>query len=293
MRFGFRTLSLTKRIAARTSVKRIVRHSLGFKAPHGFGWFTNPKRALYNRIYNRMTLDFFTFLKKLFGSAWSPTPVEPLNLAEKSITTAPISNATRESSIDGIANKKRPEAPHSMEITTGMNLSNASAYAIFAGIPFGLDHAEVRRLMTSKGYVFDYTDTNYEIYKGIVANTGSDIIMFYDDSNALAKVCVNLQTSEHDFREKYSQLHDQLIKKYGNPKQDYHFFQWPYSEEDEYQDTPFLAGKAVFSAYWPQPDAVSQLSITITMQLRVSIAYEGPTWPACADARRDESVQDL
>lgn len=55
MKFGFRIPSLTKRIATRTSVKRIVRHSLGLKAPRGFGWITNPKRALYNRIYKRTT----------------------------------------------------------------------------------------------------------------------------------------------------------------------------------------------------------------------------------------------
>lgn len=56
MKFGIRTPSLRKRIAARTSVKRYVRHSLGFKAPRGWGWLTNPKRAAYNRLYNRTTI---------------------------------------------------------------------------------------------------------------------------------------------------------------------------------------------------------------------------------------------
>ncbi|MBV9069882.1 MAG: hypothetical protein JO093_05245 [Acidobacteria bacterium] len=56
MKFGFRTPSFRKRIAARTSLKRYVRHSLGFKAPRGWGWLTNPKRAAYNRAYNRTTV---------------------------------------------------------------------------------------------------------------------------------------------------------------------------------------------------------------------------------------------
>ncbi|MCX8052004.1 MAG: hypothetical protein N3B17_08960 [Chlorobi bacterium] len=55
MRFGFRRPSLRKRIAARTSWKRYVRHSLGLKAPRGWGWLTNPRRAAYNRIYSRTT----------------------------------------------------------------------------------------------------------------------------------------------------------------------------------------------------------------------------------------------
>ena len=55
MRFGFRRPSITKRIAARTSVKRYVRQSLGLKAPRGWGWLTNPKKAAYNRVYYRTT----------------------------------------------------------------------------------------------------------------------------------------------------------------------------------------------------------------------------------------------
>jgi hypothetical protein len=53
MKFGFRIPNLNKRIAARTSMKRIFRHNLGFKAPRGWGWFTNPKRAMYNKVYNK------------------------------------------------------------------------------------------------------------------------------------------------------------------------------------------------------------------------------------------------
>jgi hypothetical protein len=55
MKFGFRIPSITKRIAARTSIKRVVRHNLGLKAPRGLGWVTDPKKALYNRVYSRTT----------------------------------------------------------------------------------------------------------------------------------------------------------------------------------------------------------------------------------------------
>lgn len=53
MKFGFRIPSITKRIAARTSVKRIIRNNLGFKAPRGMGWITDPKKAMYNKVYNK------------------------------------------------------------------------------------------------------------------------------------------------------------------------------------------------------------------------------------------------
>lgn len=55
MAWGFRKPSLRGRISARTSIKRHARHSLGLKAPRGMGWITNPRKAAYNRIYNRTT----------------------------------------------------------------------------------------------------------------------------------------------------------------------------------------------------------------------------------------------
>lgn len=56
MKFGFRIPSITKRIAARTSIKRIVQNKLGLKAPRGYGWITNPKKFVYNKVYNKTTI---------------------------------------------------------------------------------------------------------------------------------------------------------------------------------------------------------------------------------------------
>jgi hypothetical protein len=57
MKFGLRIPSLSKRLAARTSWRRYVRHSLGVKAPRGWGLLTHPHRAVYNRIYRRTTVS--------------------------------------------------------------------------------------------------------------------------------------------------------------------------------------------------------------------------------------------
>jgi len=66
MKFGMRKPSLKKMISARTSPARFVRHSLGLKAPKGLGWLTDPKRAIYNRVYSRTTFSFWSLLKALF-----------------------------------------------------------------------------------------------------------------------------------------------------------------------------------------------------------------------------------
>jgi hypothetical protein len=70
---GFRVPSIKKRIAARTSVKRAIRNNLGLKAPRGMGWITNPKKAAYNRVYNRTTKGCgFVFL---LGLATTSLPI--------------------------------------------------------------------------------------------------------------------------------------------------------------------------------------------------------------------------
>ena len=71
MKFGFRKPSIKKRIAARTSIKRVLRHSLGFKAPRGWGWLTNPKKAAYNRVYNKTSKGCMVTIIALTGLLFS------------------------------------------------------------------------------------------------------------------------------------------------------------------------------------------------------------------------------
>lgn len=67
MKFGVRRPSLRRMISARTSPARFVRHRLGLKAPRGWGWLTNPRRAAYNHVYSRTTISVWSLLKALFG----------------------------------------------------------------------------------------------------------------------------------------------------------------------------------------------------------------------------------
>ena len=66
MKIGIRTPSLKKRISARTSIKRQIVQRAGLKMPRGYGWVRNPKKYVYNKVYNRTTVDVFKLLKKLF-----------------------------------------------------------------------------------------------------------------------------------------------------------------------------------------------------------------------------------
>ena len=67
MKFGFRIPSITKRIAARTSPARFVRQNLGLKAPRGYGWLTNPKKYVYNKVYNKTSSGCMLTLLLIIG----------------------------------------------------------------------------------------------------------------------------------------------------------------------------------------------------------------------------------
>lgn len=69
MKFGLRKPSIRKSVAARTSIKRMVRHNLGFKAPRGWGWLTNPKRAAQNRSAISFWGILGALLKGLLGGS--------------------------------------------------------------------------------------------------------------------------------------------------------------------------------------------------------------------------------
>jgi len=65
MKFGMRKPSIKKRISARTSIKRQIVHRAVLKMPRGYGWLRDPKKAAYNKVYNKTTFDIFKIIKKL------------------------------------------------------------------------------------------------------------------------------------------------------------------------------------------------------------------------------------
>ena len=66
MKFGMRKPSLKKSLKARTtgrakrSIKKAVIPGYGKK---GMGWIKDPKKAAYNKVYNKTTFSLFDLFK--------------------------------------------------------------------------------------------------------------------------------------------------------------------------------------------------------------------------------------
>nr|WP_308742628.1 hypothetical protein [uncultured Anaerocolumna sp.] len=69
MKFGVRKPSLKKSFKARTTgkakraIKKAVIPGYGKK---GTGWLKNPKKAAYNKVYNKTSVSLSSVLKNLF-----------------------------------------------------------------------------------------------------------------------------------------------------------------------------------------------------------------------------------
>lgn len=61
MKIGLRSFSLKKRISARTSVKRMIRSKI--RVPRGLGIVTDPRKAIYNKVYNKTSFSIDSVFK--------------------------------------------------------------------------------------------------------------------------------------------------------------------------------------------------------------------------------------
>ena len=69
MKFGIRTPSLKKSLKARTTgrAKRAVKKAIiPLYGKKGTGWIKNPKKAIYNKVYNKTSISLLSLLKKMF-----------------------------------------------------------------------------------------------------------------------------------------------------------------------------------------------------------------------------------
>lgn len=66
MKFGYRTPNFKKSFKARTTskIKRTTKKAVNpIYSKNGIGYINNPKKSIYNKIYNKTTLDAFKSFK--------------------------------------------------------------------------------------------------------------------------------------------------------------------------------------------------------------------------------------
>ncbi|HAQ40955.1 MAG TPA: hypothetical protein DCM73_09070 [Clostridiales bacterium] len=68
MKLGLRKPSIKKSIKARTTgrLKREIKGAINpFYGKKGMGWIRNPRKAMYNKAYNKTSFSVFDIIKKI------------------------------------------------------------------------------------------------------------------------------------------------------------------------------------------------------------------------------------
>lgn len=68
MKFGIRTPNIKKSVRARTTgkIKRKIKRTINpLYGKKGMGFINNPKKAIYNKIYNKTSIGILDVIKKI------------------------------------------------------------------------------------------------------------------------------------------------------------------------------------------------------------------------------------
>jgi hypothetical protein len=144
----------------------------------------------------------------------------------------------------------------------------------FLGIKVEGTKDEIQKKFLEKGFKFVNSKDDYLQLKGNVGTNEVELNVIFTPKTKIAwKFVVYLpeQSSWYSLKSQYNEYLDMLKSKYGEPKNNYHFFSSPYDEGDGYEMTGVKIGKCNFAAYWED-----KYSIEISKFSQVKIAYENP-----------------
>ena len=110
--------------------------------------------------------------------------------------------------------------------------------------------------------------------RGQIGSTDIELLVLFTPKTKKAwKFVVYLpkQSTWYALKSQYKEYLEMLIGKYGQPKNEYHFFSSPYEDGDGYEMTAVTVEKCTYAAYWEDT-----YSIEISKYSQVKIAYENP-----------------
>jgi hypothetical protein len=151
----------------------------------------------------------------------------------------------------------------------------------FAGLKWGSTRESVKQSLSPLGYAFTKLDEDGDLdYTGELVGYPATMFFFFTPNDALVMVEIHIRTPNNKTRETYKEMKETLTEKYGQPSDDFHFFQPPYFEGDGYEDQAFRLGKATFPSFWKHPGKTGNemASLEITPALNLEVGYEAPGW---------------
>ncbi|MFL5578706.1 MAG: hypothetical protein ACJ79S_22350 [Gemmatimonadaceae bacterium] len=158
----------------------------------------------------------------------------------------------------------------------------------FAGIPWGIPRDSVTALVEPRGYNFNRTDEDGDMwFDGVLYHAPARVYAFMADDR-LVKFRVHIIAPDEDALSTYQSARAELIKQYGAPSETVEHYDAPYKQGDNRQLEALRKGKADIATYWPAGTGArkSYVSVRVTDKLTVVVDYEGPAWDRESVRRR-------
>jgi hypothetical protein len=157
-----------------------------------------------------------------------------------------------------------------------------------AGIPWGISGDSVTSLIERRGYNFNRTDNDGDMwFDGVLYHSPTRLYAFMAEEQ-LVKFRVHIGSPDADVTTVYENARAELIRQYGRPRETIETYRAPYTKGDGKQLEAARAGKANIATYWVLNDRAreSVVAVRLTEELTVVVDYEGPTWQKESVKRR-------
>ncbi len=183
-------------------------------------------------------------------------------------------------------------------LTTFISCEEIESYT-FASLSWGSAKEEVKKCLNEKGYTLDQELSdiiqidNSICFDGKVVGEEAHILVIFNSNNKLVKCFVVLYPGNNEEIETYESVRDILTSKYGNPKNKFKSFEYPYEEGDGYEEQAIELGKAHYITIWSTAKDNSMLGIEISKDLNIQISYEGSGWETESEKIKTKQAEDL
>jgi hypothetical protein len=156
-----------------------------------------------------------------------------------------------------------------------------------AGIPWGIAADSVTELMSPRGYNYNKTDDDGDLwFDGVLYRTATRVYAFMGQQR-LVKFRMVINTPDEDAVGTYQKVRAELIRQYGQPKETVEEFEAPYTKGDGRIANAFKDKKAAMRTYWlPSGTRTSLVAVAVSTNLAVVVDYETPAWDKESVRRR-------
>jgi hypothetical protein len=152
----------------------------------------------------------------------------------------------------------------------------------FAGLQWRINPAEAKRLLETRGYIYNGTQFDGGLaFGGSLYGTLANVFPDFNDAKELIGVAVVIPCGElSSAKTTFDRLRTDLSRKYGEPSHSFKNFLENYHEGADNEVEGFRRGSIIFASGWSNDteEGDESIRLNINQHLDVQIHYDFDDW---------------